>query len=400
MAIKKILLVYDRMGLGGIETMIVRIANWCIDNNIQVNLIVKKNNDIAKLLSHRVNIIVLSKYYSYLYIPYIAKKTLNQHSLQDSDIAMSFNPKSNWMLSNILQSLSIQCLHITGIYHPRSYIRSGLHLSEKIIGKKLLQKNQNNIIFMNDECKQSHSKYLNIDFNTSKIIPIPVNIPNSNNTKNYIKNNKFTMVSIGRLAAFKTYNLYMIDVIKQLRKNNYNVYYHIYGSGELGDKIQNKIDKHNLNNYVSLKGDLKYDNFNITVRQYDLFIGMGTAAIEAGLCKIPVIVPIENNIHKKTYGYLNDLPPYNVGEKNSELIAQNIDRIIEKTINFNETEYQKLCENIHHYAKQNYSINNIMKKIITPNIAPHTPYKITIFDRIAYFILELIHPITKLKFYK
>lgn len=392
---KNILFIYDKFNTGGIETLILRMSEWLIKNNFNVTIIMKRGGEITKQLNKNIKMIELNKSYSYLYFPLLPQIILSKYHLNKIDYIMSFHPKSNWIASNIIKSLNLKCKYISGIYHPKAYYSDGMHLSEKIVFKLLLKKNDtHSLLFMNEDSKKLHEKNLQISFKESSIWPLPVSKKMFQNIQKNTK--KYLIVSIGRLAPFKTYNLYMIDIVKRLIDEGYDVTYEIYGTGILHNEIIKKINKHNLKKRIKLKGLLKYSKFKMALQDAYLFVGMGTSAIEASFCKVPTIVSIESNTQAKTYGYIHELPYYNVGEENDELKEKDIFALIKATLDLSEDEYIKLCDSGFNYV-QKYSIEFLMPKWIhnIKNINSCN-IKIPIYLKLIYFILEIINPILKL----
>ena len=124
--------------------------------------------------------------------------------------------------------------------------------------------------------------------------------------------------------SFKTYNFWMLDVVKKLREK-IDVEYHIYGNGPDYEKISRKISELNLTKVVFLKGELPYANFRSVVSSYDIFIGSGTAIIEASSLGIPSIIGVEMVEKPLSYGFVCDIPGFSYNE----------DGLYEKTDVFN-----------------------------------------------------------------
>lgn len=391
---KNVLFVYDYLYTGGIETLILRMSKWLVSEGYTVSIILRKKGEIADLLDSKVEVIELGKSYRYLYLPFISRKVSKNNDFKKFDYIMSFHPRSNWIASNLIDNLNLKCKYITGVYHPRAYFNKDLHLSEKICYKYLLNNQENkSILFMNDDTKKHHSENLNSDFESSPIWPLPV-ADNENTSKKLYKKYKF--ISIGRFAKFKTYNLYMIDIINNLVKKGYDIHYDIYGTGELEPYMKKKIAEYSLEKRVILHGNLNYSDFSKVLGDAYLFVGMGTSVVEACFSKVPSLVAIENSKDSVSYGFLNELPYYNVGEKNNSLKEKNIEEMISDLLLKTDTEYNELCEDSYSYV-QEYSLSSLMPKWINQmsgiekeKINVSTKYKY------LYLFLELMNPILKI----
>ena len=143
------------------------------------------------------------------------------------------------------------------------------------------------------------------------------------------------IVAIGRLVDFKTYNFYMIKVLKNLKTKGFNVQFDIYGDGPLKAQIADEINKAGLSESIHLKGTLDYLKFDETVSNYNLFIGSGTAIIQAAALGLPSIVGVENVIEAETYGYFSDVNQYEYNLKGLDLEMISVETIIEDYINMN-----------------------------------------------------------------
>lgn len=135
-------------------------------------------------------------------------------------------------------------------------------------------------------------------------------------TKTYKGERNLKIVSVGRLVDFKTYNLWMLDVIHELLKKNIHLRYDIYGEGPLKETILEKIENLGLSNYVFLKGNLDYSKLNNTLIEYDLFVGSGTTIIQAASLGLCGIVGIESSKTDLTYGFFSSAYKfdYNISE--------------------------------------------------------------------------------------
>jgi len=389
---KKILFIYDYLYTGGIETLILRIANWLVVEGYELTIILRKKGEIAEHINHKVTVIELGKTYRLLYLPYFSKKVLKKCNFYNFDYIMSFHPRSNWIAANLIDNLNLKSKYVTGVYHPRAYFNHDLHLSEKICYKYLLShQNSDSILFMNDETKLHHQVNLSTVFPKSIIWPLPVEERKIEERKI----SKYKFVSIGRFAKFKTYNIYMMSIIRKLLDEGFEIIYEIYGSGELEKYMKEEIRRFSLEKNVFLKGNLDYSSFSKVLESAYLFIGMGTSVIEASFCKVPSLVAIENAKKSISYGFLHQLPYYNVGEKNSNLKENDVYALIKNLLSLDEKSYNLISNEAYQYV-QVYSLTNLMPKWLKQiNKISIVNTKIPLFYKYLYLILELINPILR-----
>lgn len=148
----------------------------------------------------------------------------------------------------------------------------------------------------------------NLDLADASFCTFPIGVTSSSTkAKQYKKLKTLKICSVGRLVRFKTYNYWMIDVVSQLKKANYDVEYHIYGEGEEEDGVKEKIKELCLGGVVVLKGTLPYSKFNDVVGEYDLFVGSGTSITQASSLGVISIAASDLSDGPKSYGYFSDV---------------------------------------------------------------------------------------------
>jgi 1,2-diacylglycerol 3-alpha-glucosyltransferase len=169
------------------------------------------------------------------------------------------------------------------------------------------------LIFFNEKMVERYSTVTGKDFSDVSLFPLGV-VHQSANAKPKVFNSELTICSVGRLVEFKGYNLWMLDVVSDLRKLGIKASYHIYGYGPLEKKMLDKIKALDLAEIVFLKGSLEYSAFADVVSQFDVFVGSGTALVEAAGLGVPSLVGIENTHEPSTYGFLSELPGFSYNE--------------------------------------------------------------------------------------
>ncbi|OWQ87501.1 hypothetical protein CDN99_18025 [Roseateles aquatilis] len=164
-----------------------------------------------------------------------------------------------------------------------------------------------NKVFGNDAAKAHHERLLGRSFSQAPVVPLMIDIdkyfPPSREAVDRHK-----IVSIGRLCDFKTYNFTMLEVVKTLRAQGHPVTYHIYGDGPDEAALRAAISEQGLSEAVILHGSLDYARFKEAVSDALVFVGSGTAVMEAAACGVPSIAAIEYATAAETYGFLHEIP--------------------------------------------------------------------------------------------
>jgi hypothetical protein len=346
---------------GGVETLLVRMSNWLINNGYKVIILSEGEDELIQLLDKRIQVKILR--FDLLLIPCFSRKIVNNLKLPTIDVIYTFRPYTFWVSTLIYRSLVIKPLLFTGVYHVNEYFLKGKnHFTSRYYS--LLFKNyfnDNFKVFMNKEVKENHEKYFNRKMSGSKIWPIAIDSSLFADIKRNPK--KYKIVSIGRLIGFKTYNIYMIDVVKKLREEGYNVIYEIYGYGELENEMKQRIKKNRYEKYIFLKGKLPYKEITEVLSDAYLFLGMGTSVIEAGLCKVPTIVSIAYSEKAISHGYLYNMPNNNVGEIIANKAKYEVHQLINNLFDMSEKEYIEEQDRTFNYV-QKYSLNPLMKDFL------------------------------------
>ena len=90
-------------------------------------------------------------------------------------------------------------------------------------------------------------------------------------TEEKFNDGRVHLIVTGRLIAFKN-NLILIDVMKELKKQEKNVVLHIVGEGNQKNMIIDKIKKCQLNNSVIMHGQLSREETLKLVKMSDIFV--------------------------------------------------------------------------------------------------------------------------------
>ena len=342
------------MHTGGIETLILRLTNWLIENNHQVDLaLVKAEGVLLEKLNTKVNVIQLPKF-----APFSIKVIYKRLDVK-YDFIYSLSPRTVWL--GLLMSFQCKCQAAFGVYHINDYDRYSDAYNRFLFDNKV---NDTCKFFMTPAIAKYHEKLFGRNLADSYIFPIPLVVHKLGYKTREAQEKSIKIVSIGRLTKFKYYNIYMLDVINNLLKKGYNIEYDIYGDGEQRKEILRKIKMLNLNKYIKLKGTIDYDKMNNALEDAKVFVGMGTAAMEAALAGVPTIVALIDGKEPKTHGFIHELPDYNSGEFIKKLPLYSVEDKIEELLKFSQEDYEKISEASCNKIKEQYAIEAIAKKLI------------------------------------
>jgi len=194
------------------------------------------------------------------------------------------------------------------------------------------------MLFMNEPTRAFNERLFGVSLQASQVFPLPI----EDRGLRSASPKRYKIVSIGRLTAFKTYNLYMIDIVHSLRRQGWEVSWEVYGSGELEDEMRRRIAENDLADRISLHGNVEYTRMGEVLQDAYAFVGMGTALVEAAYFGIPSI-PAIDLADAYTYGYFHQLPGHAVGERLAEAPGVAIERLLADLFGLGEAEYRQAC---------------------------------------------------------
>lgn len=186
-----------------------------------------------------------------------------------------------------------------------------------------------NVIFFNESSRHNYATYFTgPNYERAHLLPIGVTldqpvVPAPANPGQHI-------VSVGNLVSFKTYNRHMIGVVAALCKKFPNIQYDIYGVGPNADELLALAETLGVSNRVTLQGPLEYARLREIVSACDLFVGSGTALIEAAAVGRPALIGIESIEQPETYGYLSDARGYSYNENMPDVPKHPITPMVEQ----------------------------------------------------------------------
>ncbi|OEO24269.1 hypothetical protein AX279_20900 [Pseudomonas sp. J237] len=237
-----------------------------------------------------------------------------------------------------------------GFYHQKEFswgVEQNLPYFERMNRTALRSLNSKNLAFFNEGVADKVCAETGHEIGEVNVFPLGVDIANEVRKHSFNVGERIRIISIGRLTNFKTYNLWMIDVVSELVRRGVDVTYDIYGRGDMEGEVINRLSL--LDVPVKLKGTLNYSEFKNVAVEYDLFIGSGTAIIEASALGIPAIIGIESIAEPMTYGYFSRVPGFTYNEKGLDLPLYEVVDMLENFVRLSLDE--KLALGGEHFSK-------------------------------------------------
>jgi glycosyltransferase involved in cell wall biosynthesis len=151
----------------------------------------------------------------------------------------------------------------------------------------------------------------------------------------------------------KEYNLFMVDVVKSLVSKGRSVSYHIYGGGNMEAKVRQKINDCGLRQCIELHGRLPYEKMEEALRSAALFVGMGTAMIEAAQLGVPSLMACPFDATGKSYGPIFNFPTS--ADAQQKMLAQpparSMAEDVERVLSLSKEDYKSECQKTYEHAK-------------------------------------------------
>ncbi|EAP86964.1 glycosyltransferase [Croceibacter atlanticus] len=283
---------------GGVEKMMVYLANNFVGKNYTVDYIVINNSGpYKKLLSSQVNIVDLRKK-RILNTIFPLTKYLNNNKPDALLTAMNY-VNIIAIVSCILSYNKINIIISERAITSLNIIQSRYSFLMKIL-IKLFYKYPKKIVAISTDVKTDLENNFNVKSKKIKVIYNMVNInkinkviPDESIRKQLgIKTTNNLLIAIGRLDKYKNFQ-YLISSLVHLKNLN-NTHLILLGDGEEKESLVNQINLLNLNKNVSLLGFV--DNPESYLKVSNLFIststqeGFGNVIIEAMAAGVPVVV--------------------------------------------------------------------------------------------------------------
>ena len=318
----EILLINHSLYTGGVETLMVRMANWLVRNGHGCTILLRDSfaGDLTTVLDPKVNLRVVANQWDLLAVPGIGLLLWNHWDLPKPDAIYTL--EQNWSTIGLLvRDLFPQSppTVATGAYHLNQFAYEGTPLKwgrMELFGQQIYDRRylDSQKFFMSEETRIGHERFFKRGLTNGWVWPLPIEIP-SRESLSGRKPVPYRILSIGRLTLFKTYSWYMVPILHALRGTYPDVSWHVYGFGgcerELVDVVWKDAIRDGL---IVFHGPIAYQEIQSAFNQAAVFIGMGTTLLEAAAAGVPCIPAVVDDKDAATWGFINQMPYFSVGE--------------------------------------------------------------------------------------
>ena len=335
------LIIANTLEFNGGTTFILRFCRESFKRGNRLGVLVLMDNPEVRLLrevEQYADVYFLSAYVNRCYRslskgPLIGFMPLNGSALSDifrkhGDMVHVMGVFGLLFVSRLVKKFGRAIRTSVGIYHQNEFMFSGVdHYFAKTAQRIFASLGGQGVVFFNEMNAKSYSRFFSVDYSRSVLVPIGVELPSLDNGFLGNKNSR-RIVSVGNLLDFKSYNWHVISCMPELLSIDPQFRYEIYGEGPCEQSLREFAANLGVSEAVEFKGRIKYSQFSVVMEDAFLFVGSGTAIIEAAALGVPALIGIESTKKPITYGFLCDIDgfSYNELDKNKSLINM-IDKI-------------------------------------------------------------------------
>lgn len=343
----RLFLFLGQMGMGGIETLQLKVANELVRRGRRV-AIGGKEGELLRLLSPKVQALSDPT-------PRAVLAEMDRMSARDLTL-VSMHPWELLRASMLNRALSRRGFPVRGFHlvtHSRAFFfDTRLPAVLPLLKRALFASPVKSTYFMNRAARDAHQAYWATDLSDHPILTLPLAPPTV--AWNRANSGALRIGSVGRLVPFKGYNRAAPEVVRWLRDKGIEASWDIWGDGPEQPEIERAIEAEGAAEWLRLKGPLPYERFDETVASYDLFVGMGTALLEAARLGMPAITAVEATAHE-TYGYLSEAPLDSVGDRVAGAPTRDLEDLIAGFSRLSASERMKIGESCRASALQRSS---------------------------------------------
>ena len=273
---------------GGTETQISRMSRWLIAHGHQVTLLANSVNELARPLPESFVAIDAGDRILDLSTPHRSSREWQGLGIDTPHVIKAFDLRASWIATLLADHIRPRPKVVFGNYYPYLIPASSNPLRDRSRRFFLLNLRRNftdkSILCMTpghvELFRRAYGATRNPIFWPLPVEDLSVGAPERAPVWGHI-------VSVGRLDPMKEYNLYMIEVVAELRRRGLPVTWTVYGEGTFMPRMVQRIAELGLGDAIRLAGPIDNSAVPAALRTAYVFVGMGTAIIEAALCRVP-----------------------------------------------------------------------------------------------------------------
>ncbi len=350
--------------IGGVETLIARMSKWLLDNGHLITLLTTSATEFRDIFPGGTRIVELGPRLHQFRYYHIARREWPALGIERPDIVKSFHVRDAWISSVLSDFIHPRPKVLFGNYFPYVFQLSRIpyrDLENRPFLANLRRNFRDESILCIDREQIAQFRRQNGLQRQPVFWPLPIENPNKAGLPHNPQ--KGRIVSVSRLEPMKEYNLYMIDIVARLRKAGYPVTWTVYGEGSLAIPMMERIRELGLTDVITLKGRLRYQDYAAAMQEAYIYVGGGTAIVEAALCGVPGVMSLAFDMTGVTYGALYEYPFGNLGLRKKDPPRKTIEAEIKRLLDLGNSEYREEVRKNQAYARA-YSMETQMRNFL------------------------------------
>ena len=313
-ATTRILFLVTTLGLGGIETFVLRVAGQLSRSGFSIHVWVLSNSTDALLLE-KLKTVATVRILGVRPPLGLVWRPRAPCSLGNFDLIFC-SGRNTLLFAAVNNASRVPLRVVTGVYHQAEYIPSRPVLRDRVAAKLFNALPVSNVVFCTDGCRDDHASHFGTHFLSSSVMPLYLDVPRTHCVVRPVLD-VLHMLSIGRLVEFKTYNLQALHAIYELRQRGMKVCWTVVGDGPMKNKMIQLAAELQISDQVRFLGERPYDQLEAYYLACDVYLGAGTTILQAASYGCVVICSVDGEKSWNTSGFLHD----RVGVVHSDLVA-------------------------------------------------------------------------------
>lgn len=305
---ERLFLFLGQMGMGGIEVLQLKLVGELIARGHKV-MVAGRSGELSHLLAPEAR---NTEHFSTRLIAHDVGRFAQSRRVT----IISMHPWELVRAAALNRELSDRGYDVSGFHlvtHSRAFFfDTRMPALRRLLRWAFFRSPRASTYFMNIAARDAHQAFWKVELSSYPVLKLALN-PSSAEWQGR-EGQTLGIVSVGRLVPFKGYNRAAPRIVRALRDTGVPVTWDIWGDGPDEAAVIHQIEMAGAQQWIQLKGLLPYEDFDETVSKYDLFVGMGTALLEAARMGMPAITAVEGAIDD-TYGFLHETPLDSVGDR-------------------------------------------------------------------------------------
>ena len=170
---------------------------------------------------------------------------------------------------------------------------------------------------MNEACVSAHRRNFGYSLENAIVIPLPMKVVSEPRPSRPL--NRVRVLTVARLVPMKGYVEGLIRAVAlAVREDGLDVELQVVGDGALMTRLRWVAFQTGVSGRVNFVGSVSYDKLPAYYRDADIFVGMGTTALEAASYAVPVVIAEAYTHEFRSPGVFSEQNGFDLGEPQAD----------------------------------------------------------------------------------